>query len=204
RFYKKSHIDFLLIDVIRNFGWIEFDPSEDAKMISAIQNIKNVKLSVDNPLYSGIIDSENIISLKPSLLKSLENLEEWKQINSIDLPVKEIMNRHYQERSSLINKSTFTHNILSSIINFISPKIFKHWDQAQSLSAKDCGVRKFGNVIGYITGSDKILYEVFFVEVSYGPFHKDPEPHINEDKIKLGKLGKDSIDRISRLLSTED
>ncbi|CAG8747229.1 15249_t:CDS:2, partial [Dentiscutata heterogama] len=109
RDFTKSHtLTLFLIDAIRNFGWIEFDPSENAKMISAIQNIKNIS----------IIDPENIISLKPSLLKSLENLEEWKQINSIDLSVKEI---------------TFT----------------------QSLSAKGRGVRKFGDVIGYITGSDK-------------------------------------------------
>ncbi|CAG8848562.1 11697_t:CDS:2, partial [Gigaspora margarita] len=208
--YTKSHtLTLLLIEIIRNFGWIEFDPSEDAKKISAIQNIKNWstnknkllstignyisaapknELSVDDPLYSGIIDPENIISLKPSLLKNLENLEEWKQINTTDLPVKEITfsqqeiklwldeseneeirdgkqlvhdikriwaNRYYQERSSLINESTFTHDVLSSIINFISPKIFKRWDQAQSLSAKDRGVRKFGDVIGYFTGSDK-------------------------------------------------
>ncbi|CAG8704897.1 14452_t:CDS:2, partial [Dentiscutata heterogama] len=130
--------------------------------------------------------------LKPSLLKNLEDFEEWKQINTIDLPVKEIMFSQKEvklwldeERLSLINKSTFTHNILSSIVNFISPNIFKRWDQAQSLSAKDRGVRKFGDVIGYFTGSDKILYEIFFVKVSYGPFHKDSEPHIDEDKIKL-------------------
>ncbi|CAG8705558.1 2467_t:CDS:1, partial [Dentiscutata heterogama] len=77
-------------------------------------------------------------------------------------------------------------------------------DQAQSLSVKDRGVRKFGDVIGYITGSDKSLYEIFFVEVSYRLFYKDPEPYIDEDKIKLGKLGKDSIDHISRLLNTDD
>ncbi|CAG8830605.1 37806_t:CDS:2, partial [Gigaspora margarita] len=204
RDYTKSHmLTLLLIDVIRNFGWMEFDPSEDAKKISAIQSIKNIsnapkdELSVDDPLYSGIIDTENIINLKPSLLKDLEVLEEWKQINTIDLLVKEItfsqkeikhwlyesenqeirdgkqlvhdirriwMNNYYQERSSLINEATFTHDIMSSIINFISPNIFKCWDQAQSISAKDRGVRKFGDVIGYITGSDKILYEVFFVE----------------------------------------
>ncbi|CAG8540409.1 31127_t:CDS:2 [Gigaspora margarita] len=76
RDYTKSHtLTLLLIDVIRNFGWMKFDLSEDAKKISAIQSI---------------IDTENIINLKPSLLKDLEDLEEWKKINTIDLPVKEI------------------------------------------------------------------------------------------------------------------
>ncbi|CAG8827156.1 19291_t:CDS:2, partial [Gigaspora rosea] len=36
--------------------------------------------------------------------------------------------------------------------------------------------------------SDKNLYKLFFVEVSYGPFHQDPEPHIDDDKKKLEKL----------------
>ncbi|CAG8790362.1 10356_t:CDS:2, partial [Cetraspora pellucida] len=132
--YTKSYIlTLLLIEIIRNFGWIEFDSSENAKKILAIQNIKNWsinknkllltirnyisaapknELSVNDPLYSDIIDPENIISLKPT---------------------------------------------------------------------KDRRVQKVGNIIGYITGSNK-----------------------NEDKIKLGKLDKDSIDRISRLLNTDD
>ncbi|CAG8855573.1 20761_t:CDS:2, partial [Gigaspora margarita] len=78
-------------------------------------------------------------------------------------------NSYYQERSSLINESTFIHDILPSIINFISLGFFKHWDQAQSLSAKDRSAQKFGNV-------------------SYGPFHQEPEDHIDDDRKKLEKL----------------
>ncbi|CAG8592314.1 1996_t:CDS:2, partial [Racocetra persica] len=151
RNYTKSYtLTLLLIEVIRNFGWIEFDPSEDAKKISAIQNIKNW------------------FTNKNKLLLTIRNY------------------------------------ITTAPKNELSVDDSLYSDQAQSLSAKDRGVRKFGDVIGYFTGSDKILYEIFFVEVSYGLFYKDSEPHIDEDKIKLGKLGKDSIDRISRLLNTED
>ncbi|CAG8854622.1 27360_t:CDS:2, partial [Gigaspora margarita] len=109
-----------------------------------------------------------------------------------------------EKRSSLINESTFTHDILPSIINFISPEFFKHWNQAQSLLAKDRGAQKFGDIIGYFTGSDKNLYELFFIEVSYGPFHQEPEDHIDDNRKKLGKLGKDSIDRTIKLLNREE
>jgi len=112
-------------------------------------------------------------------------------------------NKYYQERSVLINEATFTHDILPSLLNFISPGYFKRWDQAQSISAKDRGARKFGDTIGTIT-RDGSQFEILFVEVSYGPFHPDPELHISEDNIKLGKLGKDSIDRIGKLLNTDE
>ncbi|CAG8846165.1 6808_t:CDS:1, partial [Gigaspora margarita] len=191
----------------------------------------------DDPLYSGIIDLENIENQKPCLFQKLSKLSEWKQLNEIGLTKQKMPfnqhnikawlddneneverdgkqlvhdfkriwnNSYYQERSSLINKSTFTHDILPSIINFISSGFFKRWDQAQSLSAKDRDARKFGDVIGYFTGSDKNLYELFFVEVSYGPFHQEPEDHIDDDRKKLRKLGKDSIDRTIKLLNREE
>ncbi|CAG8828231.1 14691_t:CDS:2, partial [Gigaspora margarita] len=241
--FTKTHIlSLVLIEANKKFGWTEFDPLQDAKTISAVQSIKNwstnsnkllsvignyiddapkEKLDADNPLYSGIIDAENIKDQKTSLFKKIQDLDEWKKLNKIDLPKKEVLfnqqtikvwfekneneveqnskqlvhdikriwnNLYYQERSILINESTFTHDILLSIIHFISPGFFKCWDQAQSLSAKDHGVQKFGDVIGYITRNNKTQFEVLFVEVSYGPFHKDLEPHIDEDKRKLGKL----------------
>jgi len=105
-------------------------------------------------------------------------------------------NKHYQQRSPMINESTFTHDILSPILKFIAPKFFKRWDQAQSLSAKDRGVLKYVDVIGMSVNKSH-LFENFFVEVSHGPFYEHPEQHIMEDNIKLGKLGKDSLDRNS-------
>ncbi|CAG8802692.1 17421_t:CDS:2, partial [Gigaspora margarita] len=169
------------------------------KLLSVIGNYiddaPKEELDADDPLYSGIIDAENIKDQKTSLFKKIQDLDEWKKLNKIDLPKKEVLfnqqtikvwfekneneveqnskqlvhdikriwnNLYYQERSILINESTFTHDILLSIIHFISPGFFKRWDQAQSLSAKD--------------------------QVSYSPFYKDPEPYIDEDKRKLGKL----------------
>jgi len=105
-------------------------------------------------------------------------------------------NKHYQQRSPMINESTFSHDILSPVLKFIAPKFFKRWDQAQSFSAKDRGVLKYVDVIGMSVNKNH-LFENFFVEVSHGPFYEHPEQHIMEDNIKLGKLGKDSLDRNS-------
>ncbi|CAG8565921.1 16834_t:CDS:2, partial [Gigaspora margarita] len=143
----------------------EFDPSQDAKTISAIQSIKNSsnsnklistigkyissapkeELDKDDPLYSGIIDLENIENQKPCLFQNLSNLT-WldENKNEIERDGKQLVrdikriwnNSYYQERSR----------------------------------------------------NDKNIYELFFVEVSYGPFYQDPEPHIDDNKKKLGKL----------------
>ncbi|RIB29025.1 hypothetical protein C2G38_2156494 [Gigaspora rosea] len=182
---KKTHqLSLLLVESCKKFGWVEFDPSNDVKTIAANQSIQSSsnenklfsaigdyiskgteeELLIDDPLYSGIIDTENIETQKPRLLQTIQKLDEWnKRIWD---------NKYYQEQSVLINKATFTHDILSSLLNFISPGHFKRWDQAQ--------------------------------KVSYGPFHPDPELLISEDNIKLGKLGKDSIDRIGKLLNTDE
>ncbi|RIB06877.1 hypothetical protein C2G38_2216015 [Gigaspora rosea] len=202
--FTKTHMLSLVIDANRKFGWSEFDPSQDAKTISAIQSIKNwssnsnklistigkyiseapkEELDEDDPLYSGIIDSENIENQKPCLFQKISNLDEWKQIKEIGLPKKmkpftlQNIKAWFEEKEyeverdckrlvhdikreiNLINESTFTHNILPFIIKLISPGFFKRWDQAQNLSAKDR-------------------------EVSYGPFYKDPDPHIDDDKKK--------------------
>ncbi|CAG8488749.1 19697_t:CDS:2, partial [Cetraspora pellucida] len=128
----------------------------------------------------------NIFDLK--LVRENEN-EVERDNKELVHNIKRIWNYlYYQERSGLINKSTFTHDILPSIMNFISPGIFKRWDQTQSFSAKGRGVRKFDDLIGYITRNDQTWYEVLFVEVPHGSFHKDLEPHIDKDKRKFGKL----------------
>jgi len=57
-------------------------------------------------------------------------------------------------------------------------------------------VIKFVNTIGNVTSHDRI-FEIFFVEVSHGPFHPSSENHIEEDYYKLIKLGKDGLDRNS-------
>lgn len=48
---------------------------------------------------------------------------------------------------------------------------------------------------------DSHFFEVFFVEVSHGPFHPSPEQHAEEDNYKLSKLGKDSLGRNKGYLS---
>lgn len=105
-------------------------------------------------------------------------------------------NSFYQKRSDLINEATFTHDILVPIMKFIASDFFLRWDQAQSLSSKNRGVIKFVDTIGNVTSHDRI-FEIFFVEVSHGPFHPSPENHIEEDYYKLIKLGKDGLDRNS-------
>lgn len=111
-------------------------------------------------------------------------------------------NNNYQKRSPLINESTFTHDILGPILKFIAPSYFKRWTQAQSLSAKDRGVLKYVDVIGNSENNGH-FFENFFVEVSHGLFHTHPEQHIEDDNIKLAKLGKDSLDRNDGYISED-
>ncbi|CAG8794241.1 16149_t:CDS:2, partial [Gigaspora margarita] len=161
--FKKTHqLSLLLVESCKKFGWVEFDPSNDVRTITAIQNIQRwssnengdyiskapkEELLTDDPLYSGIIDTENIETQKPSLLQTIQNLDECNEVNAIGLPKKEmpivlhtVRSWVEEERSALINEATFTHDILSSLLDFIFPGYFKCWDQAQSISAKDWGV----------------------------------------------------------------
>ncbi|CAG8738613.1 2772_t:CDS:2, partial [Gigaspora rosea] len=171
--FKKTHqLSLLLVESCKKFGWVEFDPSNDVKTIAAIQNIQSwssnenkllsaigdyiskateEELLIDDPLYSGIIDTENIETQKPRLLQTIQKLDEWNESwveeseDEVEKCSKQIIydlkriwdNKYYQERSVLINEATFTHDILPSLLNFISPGYFKRWDQAQSISAKD-------------------------------------------------------------------
>lgn len=120
----------------------------------------------------------NDISLKRSIKSLIRDLSYvWR-------------NDNYQKRSKLINEATFTHDVLAPILKFISPDYFKRWDQAQSLSDRNRGVDVIGNV-----EYNGHLFENFFIEISHGPFHPNPEQHVADDNIKLAKLGKDSLDR---------
>jgi len=105
-------------------------------------------------------------------------------------------NYAYQIRSpALVNESTFTHDFLASFIKFIAPKYIKGWDTEQSVSAKDeRGVDKRPDVIGKLFYNN-IFNEVFFIEVSYSPFHYNPMDHAIGDHTKLRKLGKNALDR---------
>ena len=79
-------------------------------------------------------------------------------------------------------------------MKFLAPFYFKCWDHAQSFSSRDRGVLKYVDTVGSIECNNK-LFELFFTEVSHGPFHSNPEQHIDGDNFKLSKLGKDALDR---------
>jgi len=170
--FKSKHST--IYDEIRKSDWEDFSevaledsiiPIKDDKITKWVEKAKNKNLSLTKSIKTLIGDFVLI----------------WK-------------NNFYQNRSVLINESTFTHDVLAPIMNFIAPNFFKRWDQAQSLSSKNRGVIKFVDTIGNITSNDEI-FELFFVEVSHGPFHPNPEKHIEEDNYKLTKLGKDGLDR---------
>lgn len=203
-------------------------------MISTIaKNVSSLNLVGDDPILSGIIDSDHVRLHHPIIDRNV-NEDDWKEFSKIDLndkvfpydeqrvtrwidkakkdhtdsdlkrSIKSLIrdfsyvwvNSYYQKRSILINESTFTHDILAPILKFIAPSYFKRWTQAQSLSAKDRGVLKYVDIIGNIEVKGH-LFENFFVEVSHGPFHPNPDQHIVDDNVKLAKLGKDSFDRNS-------
>ncbi|RIB14747.1 hypothetical protein C2G38_2194161 [Gigaspora rosea] len=110
--FKKTHqLSLLLVESCKKFGWVEFDPSNDVKTIAAIQNIQSwssnenkllsaigdyiskateEELLIDDPLYSGIIDTENIETQKPRLLQTIQKLDEWNEVKTISIPKKEM------------------------------------------------------------------------------------------------------------------
>lgn len=128
--------------------------------------------------------------------------EEKKRIpstkQSIKLLIEEVVNiwknQYYQRRSQIINEATFTHDLLVPILKFVAPLYFKRWDHAQSFSSKERGVLKYVDVVGSVE-TNNYLFELLFTEVSHGPFHPNPEQHIEDDNCKLSKLGKDALDR---------
>ncbi|CAJ0767498.1 16886_t:CDS:2, partial [Entrophospora sp. SA101] len=53
-------------------------------------------------------------------------------------------------------------------------------------------------------GGNSNIHEIFYGEISYGPFHPDPDNHIEKDDLRLGKFGKDGIDQIKKLTHIYD
>lgn len=172
--YIKTHHE-ILDNIINEQEWSEFEkvnlpsvsqfPIIDRKIIKWAEKTKSKEASVEKTIKNLIYDIDRI----------------WG-------------NYHYQIRFPLINESTYTHDIIAPILKFVAPSYFNRFEQAQSLSAKGRGIVKYVDVIGNVQNNDH-LFEVFFLEVSHGPFHQSPEQHIDDDRYKLFKLGKDSIDR---------
>ncbi|CAG8733261.1 19867_t:CDS:2, partial [Gigaspora rosea] len=116
-------------------------------------------------LYTVIIDAENIKDQKTSLFKKVKDLDEWKKLNEINLPKKELpFNQQaikvwFEENENEIeeNCKQLVQDI-RHIWNFLSvgikPKVF----QQRNIEFE------FGDVIGYIIGNNKTLFEVLFVE----------------------------------------
>src|SRR2546421_3118778 len=67
------------------------------------------------------------------------------------------------------------------------------WEFGQSMASKDHGFQKYADIFGtYYDNSN--AHEILYGEISYGPFHPNPDDHINEDNLRLGKFGKDRLD----------
>ncbi|CAJ0828189.1 12719_t:CDS:2, partial [Entrophospora sp. SA101] len=91
-------------------------------------------------------------------------------------------NNEYKKRSKHINELTFSHDFMET---------------------KDRGVLNTIDVLGPFNTDDLNVQEIFFGELSNGPFATDLT-HVKNDNTKLGKLGKDSLDRIKRTLFIQD
>lgn len=182
---------------------------ENDPLLSGIFDVENIKgnhPSVSNKLSQedwerfskNELNIEKIPFVDAKIIKWIEQKKTYSLRKSFKLLIDEIKviwnNQYYQKRSHLINEATFTHDLLVPILKFIAPSYFKRWDQAQCFSSKERGVLKYVDIVGSVENNNR-LFELFFVEVSHGPFHPHPEDHINEDDHKLSKLGKDALDR---------
>ncbi|CAH1769934.1 14333_t:CDS:2, partial [Entrophospora sp. SA101] len=47
--------------------------------------------------------------------------------------------------------------------------------------------QKYPDILGTYGGNSNI-HEIFYGEISYGPFHPDPDNHIEKDDLRLGKF----------------
>nr|CAG8466650.1 8363_t:CDS:2 [Entrophospora candida] len=188
------------------------------EILSIIGNyIKSDLLDDDDPLLSAIIDVQDIkMDLKKhhlyNKLKKCIGWEEFSQddtigiVSSLSYHGKRMckLTRNFIDQvSQMVNKSTYSHDIISSYMRFLAPDIFVRWESGQSLASKDCGVQKYPDIIGTKQNSKlNCMHEILYGEISYGPFNSDAEEHIDNDCLKIGKLGKDGLDRIKRLLNT--
>ncbi|CAG8765728.1 33278_t:CDS:2, partial [Racocetra persica] len=96
QYYLGSKIKQKLTENDKSITKVYFDLMKEIhnKLISTIgkyiSETPKEELDEDNPLYSGIIDLENIKSQKPCLFQKISNLNEWKQLNEIGLPKQKI------------------------------------------------------------------------------------------------------------------
>ncbi|CAG8497046.1 17393_t:CDS:2, partial [Dentiscutata erythropus] len=116
-------------------------------------------------------------------------------------------NPEYQTCRPHINESTWGHNVLKPIIDFIEydleTEILIRWDAITSQASldrnNDKGPIKKYDIFG-VCKDEKYDIELILGEISHGP---QDETHIHsiEDRNKLGKGAKDSLDSISRTYS---
>ena len=62
------------------------------------------------------------------------------------------------------------------------------WEFGQSMASKDHGFQKYADIFGTYY-DNRNAHEILYGEISYGPFHPNPDDHINDD-LKLGNLVK--------------
>ncbi|CAG8588880.1 1723_t:CDS:2 [Dentiscutata erythropus] len=117
--------------------------------------------------------------------------------NLVDSMLRLWKNPKYQKCRPNINESTWGHNILKPIIDFIEydleSEILIRWDAITK------GPIKKYDIFG-VCKNESYDLEFILGEISYGPLD-ETKKHSIKDRIKLSKGAKDSFDSISRTYS---
>ncbi|RGB32528.1 hypothetical protein C1646_816612 [Rhizophagus diaphanus] len=176
-----------LVGSINNFKNILIGNYREENLCDGINMLFN-KFSVENLnvfIYTYFHKNEERSSVK----EYFDIIELIKQTTGIEAIIEKVISTvgksigflDIDEQNPLLS-GVFDESILSNKVS------------AQSYSSKERGVLKYVDAVGNVENNDH-LFELFFTEVSQGPFHQNAEQHIDDDNCKLTKLGKDTLDR---------
>ncbi|CAG8673608.1 7250_t:CDS:2, partial [Dentiscutata heterogama] len=217
---KNSYVKYgrYIEDCAKNLGWHEllcdsvYDPLRLVEAKNQIINLqyKNVNdvvktiaqtlpsmlLSPNNLILSEILDIPTLTSESSPIKTSLKKKKLWKLVkkpikflllpdNVEQFVIKVWKNSEYQTCRPNINESTWGHNVIKPIIDFIEydleTEILIRWDAITSQASLDRNGDK-GPIKKYDIFDETLIHSI-------------------EDRIKLGKGAKDSLDSILRTYS---
>ncbi|CAJ0751692.1 6644_t:CDS:2 [Entrophospora sp. SA101] len=95
---------------------------------------------------------------------------------------------------------------MSSYLDYLvdNNSLLIRYEQGQSMATKDHGVIKYCDIAVSYGKSKSRLQAIFYGELLIWPFNKGIMPHVKNDHIKLGKVGKNSIDMLRKTLGNND
>ncbi|CAG8461309.1 14745_t:CDS:2 [Racocetra fulgida] len=156
-----------------------------------------MSLSPNDLILSGILDVPTLISEKSLIMKALKKAQLWKSVNEpielLSLPdnVEQFVNECIKNKNKTIEIPKRDASLFVRIRNLVDSMDAITSQESLERNGVKGPVKKY-DIFG-VCKSENYDLELILGEISYGPLDETYK-HSIEDRIKLGKGAKDSLD----------